>query len=126
MSFARNHVSSSALDRNQQKDLARIGWKEITQQLTILEESCGIKFNLSQAILSDINEMSLVRNLGMHNRWEVDHYYLNKTSLSNWNLKDVRLIDIAELRSWSGSLSKLINETSVEIAIKYVHAPDFP
>lgn len=126
VSFARNHVSSPALDRNQEKDLARIGWKEIAQQLTILEKSCGIKFNLSSAILSDINEMSLVRNLGMHNRWEVDDYYLNKTSSSKWDLKDVRLIDIAELRSWSGSLSKLINETSLEIAIKYVHSPDFP
>lgn|GEM_PF-1408141 len=126
VSFARNHVSSPALDKNQEKELARIGWKEITQQLTILEKSCGIKFNLSPAILSDINEMSLVRNLGMHNRWEVDDYYLNKTSSSKWELKDVRLTEIAELRSWSGSLSKLINETSLEIAIKYVHAPDFP
>jgi len=62
----------------------------------------------------------------MHNRWEVDNYYLNKTSSSNWDLKDVRLIKIAELRSWSGSLSKLINETSLEIAVKYVNAPDFP
>jgi hypothetical protein len=126
VSFARNHVSSPALDRNQQKNLARIAWKEITQQLTILEESCGIRFNLSHAILSDINEMSLVRNLGMHNRWEADDYYLNKTSSSNWDLKDVRLIEIAELRSWSGSLSKLINESSLEIAIKYAGAPDFP
>jgi hypothetical protein len=126
VSFARNHVSSPVIDRNQQKNLARIGWKEITQQLTILEESCGITFNLSHAILSDINEMSLVRNLGMHNRWEADKYYLNKTSSSNWDLKDVRLIEIAELRSWSGSLSKLINETSLEIAINYAGAPDFP
>jgi hypothetical protein len=125
VSFARNHVSSPALDRNQQKDLARVGWKEITQQLRILEESCGIKFSLSQAVLSDINEMSLVRNLGMHNRWEVDDYYLNKTSSSNWDLKDVRLIEIAELRSWSGSLSKLINETSLQLAMKYAGAPDF-
>jgi hypothetical protein len=125
VSIARNHVSSPVLDRNQQKNLARVGWKEITQQLTILEESCRVKFNLSHAILSDINEMSLVRNLGMHNRWEVDDYYLNKTASSNWELKDVRLIEINELRSWSGSLSALINETSFEIAKKYVGAPDF-
>jgi len=70
--------------------------------------------------------MSLVRNLGMHNRWEVDDYYLQKSSASGWELKDVRIIEIAELRSWSASLSKLINETSFEISIKYVGAPDFP
>ena len=88
--------------------------------------ACGIKFNLSHATLSDINEMSLVRNLGMPIRWEVDDYYLNKTSSITWEAKDVRLIEIAELQSWSGSLSKLINETSLAIAIKYATAPDFP
>jgi hypothetical protein len=126
VSFARNYVSNPVLDTKQQKNLTRIGWKEITQQLTILEESCGINFSLSNRILSDINEMSLVRNLGMHNRWEVDDYYLKKTSSSNWELKDVRLIEIAELQSWAGSLSKLINETCLQITIKYVAAPDFP
>ena len=69
VSFAGNYVSSPVLDARQRKSLARIGWNEITQQLSILEESCGIKFNISDATLSDINEMSLVRNLGMHNRW---------------------------------------------------------
>lgn len=123
--FARNHVSSPTLDSKQQKNLARIGFAEITQQLTILEEACGINFNLPASIMSDISEMSLVRNLGMHNRWEVDDYYLAKTTTPNWELKDVRLIEVAELQSWSNSLSKLIMETSLQIAAKFAAAPDF-
>ena len=91
-----------------------------------MEESCGIKLSLSPQILSNINEMSLVRNLGLHNRWEVDDFYLRKTSSSIWELRDVRIIEIGELQSWAGSLSKLINETSLQIAIKYVGAPDYP
>jgi hypothetical protein len=124
--FARNHVASPTLSSKQKQQLSKIGWKEMTDQLSILEDSCGISFGISSAISSDIKEMALVRNLGMHNRWEVDQFYLNKTSTSGWTLKDVRLIDISELRSWGRSLSKLINETSFQIAVKFVSAPDYP
>ena len=126
VSFARAHIRSPALDKKQQQDLERIGWTEITKQLIILEVSCGIKFSLSSTILSDLNEMSLVRNLGMHNRWEVDEFYLRKTTTSNWELREVRIVEINELQSWASSLSKLINETSLQIATRYVAAPDFP
>jgi hypothetical protein len=125
--FARNHVSIPVLDAKKQKSLERVGFKEITQQIAILEEACGISFNLPSSVLSDIAEMALVRNLGMHNRWEVDDFYLQKTtSTTPWELKDVRLLEIDELKSWAGSLSKLISETSFQIAVKYVAAPDFP
>lgn len=126
INFARVHIAYPPLSKKQQTDLNRIGWSEITRQLVILEESCGIKFSLSPQILLDINEMSLVRNIGLHNRWEVDDFYLRKTSSSIWELKDVRIIEIGELKSWAGSLSKLIMETSLQIAIKNVGAPDYP
>jgi hypothetical protein len=125
--FARNHVSSPVLDAKKQKSLERVAFKEITQQIAILEEACGINFNLPNSVLSDIAEMALVRNLGMHNRWEVDDFYLQKTtSTTPWELKDIRLLEVDELKSWAGSLSKLIVETSFQIAAKYVAAPDFP
>jgi hypothetical protein len=126
INFARVHLALPPLNKKQQSDLNRIGWSEITRQLVILEESCGIRLSLSPQILFDINEMSLVRNLGLHNRWEVDDFYLRKTSSSIWELRDVRIIEIGELQSWAGSLSKLLNETSLQIAIKYVAAPKYP
>jgi hypothetical protein len=124
--FARNRVASPTLSSKQKQQLSRIGWQEIIDQLSILEDSCGISFGISSTISDDIKEMSLVRNLGMHNRWEVDQFYLNKTSSSGWTLKDVRLIDIVELQNWGGSLSKLINETSFKIAEKFAPVPDYP
>jgi hypothetical protein len=126
INFARVHIALPPLNKKQQSELTRIGWSEITKQLVVLEESCGIKLSLSPQVLSDIHEMSLVRNLGLHNRWEVDDVYLSKTSGSIWELRHVRIIEIGELKSWSGSLSKLISETSLEIAIKCVRAPDYP
>lgn len=126
VSFARGYVTSPMLNKTQQKNLERIGRCEITMQLAILEAACGLRFNLPSVTLSEIFEMSLVRNLGMHNRWEVDQFYLKRTSKPNWEIKDVRIIEIGELQSWAKGLSELINETSPQIAIKYRAAPDFP
>jgi hypothetical protein len=125
--FARNHVPSPTLDREQTKNLKRLGFLEIGGQLTTLEESCGISFNIPTAVLLNLDEMSYVRNLGMHNRWEVDEFYLKKTSSkSQWEVKDVRLVETAELQSWAASLSELINGTCFEIATVFLSAPDFP
>ena len=124
--FSRNHVSSPPLDNKQQKLLDNVDRKEIKEQLEILEMACGITFNIPATVMESIKEMSLVRNLGMHNRWEIDSFYLNKTSTSGWVLGDIRLIDIKDLREWASSLNKIIDETSLPIAVKYVSAPDYP
>ena len=124
--FSRNHVPSPSLDNKQQKLLDNVDRKEIKEQLEILEMACGITFNIPSAVMESIKEMSLVRNLGMHNRWEVDDFYLNKTSTSGWELGDIRLIEINQLREWASSLNKIIDETSLPIAVKYVSVPDYP
>ena len=124
--FARNHVSSPPLDRKQQNSLDYVDRKEIKEQLMILEGACGLSFNIPNTVMSSIEEMSLVRNLGMHNRWEVDSFYLSKTSTLNWDVGDIRLFEIAELQDWISSLTKLLDATSFPIAIKYVSAPDYP
>jgi hypothetical protein len=126
VTFARHYIASPVLNKKQEKDLDRIGWAELTRQLSILEHSCGLTFNLPNSTLAEINEMSLVRNLGLHNRWEVDDVYLKTTCLPNWELKDVRIIEIGDLQRWARSLSILINETSFQIAVKYAAAPNFP
>jgi hypothetical protein len=124
--FSRNHVHSPPLDNKQQKLLDNVDRKELKEQLQILEMACGITFNIPATVMESIREMSCVRNLGMHNRWEVDNFYLSKTSTSGWELNDIRLLEISELRGWASSLNKIIDETSFPIAIKYVSAPDYP
>jgi hypothetical protein len=124
--FSRNHISSPTLSNKEQKHLDYVDRKEIREQLTILEGACGITFNLPITVMDSIEEMSLVRNLGLHNRWEVDSFYLSKTSMSGCELGDIRLIKIDELREWASCLSKIIDGTSFPIAIKYVSAPDYP
>lgn len=124
--FARNHVTSPPLDGKQQKLLERIDRAGIKEQLSILELATGVTFSIPNTVMSSIKELSLVRNLGMHNRWEVDGFYLSQSSTSNWEVGDVRLFEATELRDWISSLSKLLDETSFPIATKYVSAPDYP
>ena len=123
--FARNYVASPVLDKKQQKLLHYVDRKDIKEQLLILEMATGLGFNISASTLSSVDEMSLVRNLGLHNRWEVDTHYLAKTSSSTWELKDVRFVSVAELGEWRKSLWEIIDKTVFPVAIKYVSAPDY-
>jgi hypothetical protein len=70
--------------------------------------------------------MSYVRNLGLHNRWEVDAFYLRKTLTAGWNVGEIRVVTIDELKTWVSSLTSLLTETSIPIAKKYFSAPDYP
>lgn len=124
--FARTHMVDPLLDNKQQKLLDNIDRKELKDQISVLEMACGITFNISSSVMESVGEMSLVRNLGMHNRWEVDDFYLNKTLSAGWEIDDIRLVEINELRNWASSLNKMIDETSFPIAMKYASVPDYP
>jgi hypothetical protein len=126
VAFARNHISSPTLTNKEQRSFANLDRKEIEDQLVILGNTCGVNFNIAASTMLAVKEMSLVRNIGLHNRWEVDRFYLSKTLTSGWTVGDIRTVKIDELRSWVSSLTKLLDETSIPIANKYVSAPDYP
>lgn len=124
--FARGHVSSPQLSNKEQKLLDYLDRKEIEEQLTILTGACGVTFNIPSSTMAEVKEMSYVRNLGLHNRWEVDASYLSKTLTSGWTIGEIRVVTTDELRTWVSSLTKLLDETSIPIAKKYCSAPDYP
>lgn len=107
--------------------LRRITNLEILEQISIMERVCKLDFQVSEEAKQNVKEMSLVRNLGLHNRWEVDLKYLNKTSKQNqWQIGDVRTFDSKELILWHRSLIDLINKTWKPVAVLYVSAPKYP
>jgi hypothetical protein len=126
VAFARQHVPSPVLSNKQQNLFDDLDRREIEKQLSILEGACGLTFNLPGSTMVAVKEMSLVRNLGLHNRWEVDAFYLSKTPSSGWTKGEIRIVGIEELRTWVSSLTKLLDETSMPIARKYCSAPDYP
>ena len=124
--FARGHVPCTALTKDEGKLLEQIGFKEITRQFELLEKSCDIKFAFPTYVLSSLKEMALARNLGLHNRWEVDAFYKERSSSTGFGIGDIRVVNKKELMEWHGSLIRCINETTFPIAAKFVQAPDYP
>jgi hypothetical protein len=125
--FARDHVQSPFLSKKEESELNRVGFLSICHQIATLEKSCGVGFGISDGERGHLKEMSLVRNLALHNRWEVDQKYLDNTYYKKqWNIGQLRLFDSSELGLWHQSLLGAVKKSWQPIAIKYVNAPSFP
>lgn len=124
--FARENAPCSPLSQKDKEELRRIGFTSLNKQLKILEKASGVKFNISKDVLDKLLEMALVRNLGLHNRWEVDSFYINRTNTLGWSIGEIREFDSIELGEWHKCIMNVINKTSVEISKKFVQAPDYP
>ncbi len=126
VAFARNHIASPTLSGKRKKAFENIRYKSITDQLEILQTASGVAFNLGEDDLENLKEMSLVRNLGLHNRWEVDREYLRRSASTNLTEEELRIVEEDELGSWHASLITVLSETAKVVAIKYSAAPDYP
>jgi len=124
--FAQENTGNSLI-KSELRNLLWITRPEILEQILIIEEVCKLRFKISEETRLNVKEMSLVRNLGIHNRWEVDQQYLNKASSQDrWQISDIRTFDSKELRLWHRSLIELINKTCKPVATKYVSVSPYP
>lgn len=114
-----------ALSRAEEKDLERIGFKDILSQLAILEKYADLNIEVTDSIEAAVYEMSLVRNLGLHNRWEVDDHYIDSTKARSWKKGEIRVFDITELEEWHRALVRLVNETWSPVAVRFKDSPDY-
>lgn len=123
--FARGHVCSASLSRKKNDKLKRLAFLSIQDQLEVLQEACDIKINIDSKDINLLVEMSLVRNLGLHNRWEVDQYYVNKSEYCNWSEGELRLFDSLELFEWHKSLIKAVKNSGLAVAECFTDVPDY-
>ena len=112
-----------ALTERQLKEIRRIDRLAIPQQPAMIEQVCNIQFGISIDQVGLLREMSLVRNLGLHNRWEVDSYYLAKSSCNKYKDGHLREFDVDELRTWHQALLNTVQVTGLTIAIQFKGAP---
>jgi hypothetical protein len=124
--FARTHLAAASLSVSEEKQIRRVGMLPIQEQLEVLESRLGIPLSLSGNDRTELVEMCLVRNLGLHSRWEVDERYLSQTVRGGYRIGDLRIIDQPELHRWHALLIKLINSSSAGAAKAYVAAPPYP
>jgi hypothetical protein len=121
--YAREYTSNTSSVK--EKELISIGYKSIEKQIEILEEACDVSFNIYQNTIEQLKEMSWVRNLGIHNRWEVDEKYFKKTKSANWKIGQIRVFDNREIMTWHQSLVTVINLTWPEIGKRFKKVPAY-
>ena len=124
--FARGHIASPELSNKENKQFTRIGNCSISQQLEIIEMVSGVKLDIEDEDLERLREMSRVRNLGLHNRWEVDVEYLELSGREDTEVGEIRVVEIDEINQWHSSLLKTLHVSCKKVAIQYVSAPAFP
>ena len=95
--FARLHDNVPSISNRQTNKLHRLGMKNTDDQLSLLSAATGLNFNIDNTKLDSFKEMLLVRNLGMHNEWEVDQFYLDRTRTQGWKLGQLRTIKSTDL-----------------------------
>jgi len=123
--FARANIGTPPLSNDDARRLERSGSLPLIEQIEVVELSAGIQFNLINEQRAELKEMALVRNLGLHNRWEVDARYLANTPRQGLQVGELRLIDVDELYQWHRLLMTLVNESASKVAVAFVAAPNY-
>jgi hypothetical protein len=123
--FAYPIVGMPTLSNSITQRFDKVERKSLNEQLEIIEAVVGITLNLSSDERLELKEMALARNLGLHNRWEIDPQYLEKTERKGLQVGELRIVDIKELESWHSLLVRLLNNLGLECAKKFYAAPDY-
>lgn len=121
--FSRSHLSLPPLSKDKESNLARADFLPMADQLCIIQVSTNVDLLLSDSDTAELSEMTLVRNIGLHNRWEIDEVYLRKTSRSGLSVGNLRFVTPDELQCWHSLLIKVINRSSAELAKVYCDVP---
>lgn len=121
--FALRHEGT--VDPKIGKMLARLERRPILEQIGGIEAGTGVQIALTAEEAENLKELSLVRNLALHNRWEVDEQYAKHSTRNRWQPGEVREFDVSEGYAWNRSLLRVLNALSSEVAQRFVRAPDY-
>lgn len=116
---------STSPEKQTNKELLKLNSKPFQRQIEIIKNQTEIILNIDDDTLNLVEEMHLVRNLGMHNEWEVDDTYLKLSKTKKYKLGDKRIIEKSEITEWHYAFIQLINAISSEIAVRYGKVPDY-
>lgn len=109
-----------------EKTLARLERRPILEQIAGIELATGGTDRAHRRGSRAPERASLVRNLALHNRWEVDEQYAKQSARNRWQPGEVREFDISEGYARNRSLLRVLNALSLEVAQRFVSAPGYP
>lgn len=123
--------NSPLLLKGLRKDLQRITALAVLKQVAHLELACDLKDTVTAAAMEDIEELGLMRNIGAHNRWEVDEKYMDKTKTVGptgpWKIGEYRVYGDAEWLKLNVSMRRDGTWKIAEaIAVRFKDLGDFP
>ncbi len=95
-------------NRSSNSNLKNIGMKHILEQIQIIETSLSIEFIINKTDKNILKLVSLTRNIGIHNRWEIDDKYLESYS-DTWEFGEIRRINSDELKNWGETFVRCID-----------------
>jgi hypothetical protein len=98
------------------KNYKNIGMKPILEQIEIIEKSLDISLSIKEADKAILKVVSGIRNIGVHNRWEVDAKYL-KSNADNWKIGEIRIIESGELKNWGEVFVRCIDAIAYNVAV---------
>jgi hypothetical protein len=122
INFARKYYSPQ---KSEDPNLSKLNRKPFKDQISILKASTGVPFSFQEDSVDLIEEMNLVRNLGMHNEWEVDEDYLKKSRIKNWKIGRKREFNMPEIEKWHSALLNVISVSANDVARNYAKAPKY-
>jgi hypothetical protein len=125
LQFARQYGPKPIMSKATEHKLPSISLQSFTDQIYILEEASANTLQIADSSINDVNEMVLVRNLGVHCQWEVTAHYVRSTKTVGWSLGDVREVSPNELELWRAALYSIISDTCRQFAHMYAKVPDF-
>lgn len=126
VTFARSHLGEPALTGQTGKQWSGATKLSIRKQLLLLEHVSGCTFGIAGEAVVNAEEMTLVRNLGIHHHWEIDDTYLRLTSHSEkWRLGQIRGFAGGDLLVWRTALDEILSSTSRTIAQRYWEVPTY-
>jgi len=124
--FARGHVAGPAMSNGMEGKLARLGWAPMSDQLKCMQDAVGRQLELTESDRELVAEMSLVRNLVLHNRGEVDRHYLKHTKQTSWRVGQSRTVEWKEAARWHVALTRSVTATNPAVSEVYASAPSYP
>lgn len=123
--YARAHAGGPNLSKDRLRDLDRADHLPMDQQLSVIAEATGISLQLETEDVDELVEMTLVRNLGLHNRWEVDARYISRSNQVTFAEGDLRQVTVEELHRWHALMVRVLNRSALECAKCYATVPEF-